>query len=350
MFKRLYLDTNVLFNSWPSPTTSVRATFNLARMLGIQLAMPLVVELELRRQMKAHLEEAVRARDRSLSAISGLLSRFHDRTDVDYADWFTEEFDSGAVMRKYDQASEQAKERWKIRSVPLTSRDLRHFLENAINRVPPFREVNDDVTGFQDAAILASIREDLDRSPGILGAFLTSDKRFAQAAASSSLTVYETLGAVVEALKQYMPTHLRSTVDREERLAKTALWHNQRDAEDFIISTIRPLEFGGVIADSEDVEKLQGLEIEGIEAVIVGPDDNEQPQSFDASFTIRGQLTYKYRFLGRFPLSSTARVWTELDAQVLCEDEEKPSIKFRSARPSQIHRQIEDLHRNSAEL
>jgi hypothetical protein len=350
MFNRLYLDTNVLFNSWPSPSTSVRAMFNLARMLEIELAMPLVVELELKRQMKADLEEAVRARDQSLSAISNLLQRFHDQTDVDYGDWFMDEFGSGALMLKYDRASEQAKDRWKIQSVPLTSRDLQHFLERAINRVPPCREVNDDVTGLQDAAILASIREDLDRSPGVLGAFLTLDKRFAQAAAGSSLPVFETLSAVVEALKQDMPSHLRSTLDREESMAKTALLKNERDAEAFIISTIRPREFDGVIADSRDVEKLQGLEMEGIEAVIVGPDDNGQAQSFDASFTIRGQLTYKYRFLGRFSLSRTARVWTELDAKVFCENEEKPSIQFRSARPSHIHREIEDVHRNNAEL
>ena len=86
--------------------------FNLARMLEIELAMPLVVELELKRQMKAHLEEAVRARDQSLSAISNLLQRFHDQTDVDYEDWFTDEFGSGALMVKYDQASEQAKDHW----------------------------------------------------------------------------------------------------------------------------------------------------------------------------------------------------------------------------------------------
>jgi hypothetical protein len=350
MFNRLYLDTNVLFNGWPSPTALLRATFNLARMLEIELAMPLVVELELKRQMKADLEEAVRARDRSLSAISGLLQRFHNRTDVDYADWFTEEFDSGAIMREYDRASEQTKDSWNILSVPLASRDLRHFLEDAINRVPPFREVNDDVTGLQDAAILASIREDLDRSHGVRGAFLTLDKRFAQAAASSNLTVYQTLDAVVEALKRDMPSHLRSNMDRQERMAKTALLKNLRDAEAFIISTIRPREFGWVIADSEDIETLEGLEIEDIDAIIVGPHENGPAKSFDASFTIRGRLAYEYRFLGRFPLSRTARVWTELDAQVSCEDEEKPSIEFCSARPSHIHREIEDLHRNNAEL
>jgi hypothetical protein len=210
--------------------------------------------------------------------------------------------------------------------------------------------VNDDVTGLQDAAILASIREDLDRSPGVLGAFLTLDKRFAQAAASSSLPVFETLSAVVEALKHDMLPHLRSTVDREERLAKTALLKNRRDAEAFIISTIRPREFGGVIAESENIETLEGLEIEAIDAVIVGPDENGQARSFDASFTVLGKLDYKRRFLGRFLLSSTVRVWTELDAKVFGEDEENPSINFRSARPSQIPPQIEDLHRNNAEL
>ncbi len=216
---------------------------------------------------------------------------------------------------------------------------------------PPLREVNDDVTGLQDAAILASIREDLDRSHGVLGAFLTSDKRFAQAAASSNLTVFQTLDAAVEAFKHDMPTHLRSTMDREERLAKTALLKNQRDAEAFIISTIRPREFGGVIADSEDVEKLQGLEIEDIDAIIVGPDENGQAKRFDASFTIRGQLAYKSLLLGQIPLGlSKLRVWTELDAQISRENEDNPSIEFGSARPSHLHRKIEDLHRNSAEL
>src|SRR5437868_2239612 len=171
MFQRLYLDTNVLFTSWPSPSASVRAMFHLPRMLEVRLAMPQAVELELRRQLRADLEEAVRGRDQSTKKISDILQRFHDRYDVDHADWFTEDFGSGDLMRKYDQASDQAKHSRNMLSIPLTSLDLRHFLDLAINRVPPFREVDGDVTGLQDAAILASIREDLDQSPGVVGSF-----------------------------------------------------------------------------------------------------------------------------------------------------------------------------------
>jgi len=197
-------------------------------MLEVRLAMRQAVEFELRRQLQADLEEAVRGRDQSTKKISDILQRFHDRYDVDHADWFTEDFGSGDLMRKYDQASDQAKHSRNMLSIPLTSLDLRHFLDLAINRVPPFWEVDGDVTGLQDAAILASIREDLDQSPGVVGAFLTSDKRFAQAAASSNLTVYQTLDAVVEALKRDMPTHLRSIMDREEGIAITALLNNPR--------------------------------------------------------------------------------------------------------------------------
>jgi hypothetical protein len=191
------------------------------------------------------------------------------------------------------------------------------------------------------------IREDLDRSPNVLAALLSLDKELARTARASNLTAYESLEAGVEALKSDLSQHLRLTLEREEGVAKTALYRNLQDAQKFTIASIRPNEFDEMIEANDNIEKLQTFEIEEIEATIVEPREQEPGTNFFASFSIRGQLGYQFLFLGRFPISRNRRVWIELDAQILCEDEQTPSIKFLGARASRIHRQIEHLHREN---
>lgn len=62
----------------------------------------------------------------------------------------------------------------------MTARGLTEFLRFAVDRIPPFRETNDKVTGFQDAAVLYSVIDDAVAAGARVCGILSDDKVFSQ--------------------------------------------------------------------------------------------------------------------------------------------------------------------------
>jgi PIN domain len=155
-FDRIYLDTSILRKSnWPHVSTELRFLFELARNFAIDVVIPEPVEIEREEQWFRDLTAATQkcrsahSRRADMLKVAGVGV---DEPREDAPETFRE---------KYRAAAELSKKTNGIKTIPTTTRSVTDFLKLAVTRTAPFQYSGDKVTGFQDAAILLSILDDL---------------------------------------------------------------------------------------------------------------------------------------------------------------------------------------------
>jgi hypothetical protein len=305
----------------------------------VELAVPTAVEQELRRQMTEKLVEVRQGIESAAHKFNKLLDGVGFETE--FYTTQLEEFDCDEVMRKYDETCEVARAKWAIRLVRLTSRTTSDFLDLAIDRHPPFREVGrgKQVAGFQDAVILWSIAEDLERTPGCSGALLTLDGDFA-AVRISRLTIYKSVEETIDALERGIDEQLRKELHDDEEVANAALTKYREAAESFVISSAPSGLEELVDTFGQGNSQLKSFEMEDIDYTIVERKE-ETEKRLRASFTIKGRLcgTSVFKHLRMNP---EVTVWLELDADIST-DESAPI--FTRVRLSPIQKDVDAAHR-----
>ena len=174
--KRIYFDTNVLYN-WPHLPNDRYSVFGAAKWLGTELWVPEVVESELGAQFVRSVVSAYDAVELNVKEINKLC------WGVIPVDIKGSRPDADRLREAFRHRSDQLKTHFGISVLPLATIDVRVLLDMAISRTPPFEErlIRDDkvVTGLQDAAILLSILDQMKAAPGgDRCAFVTADKIF----------------------------------------------------------------------------------------------------------------------------------------------------------------------------
>lgn len=160
--KRIYLDTNILWN-WPNCSNEIWNLFEFARWLKAEIYFPQIVEAELERQF---LETADELTDEIDAKITKLRKHCRNIIDIDIPGQAPTYSD---LQDAYRLQSLSLKLAFDIETVPLTTMNLEVFIEMAINREPPFEEIStknkSGVVGLQDAAILFSVIQHIQKSP-----------------------------------------------------------------------------------------------------------------------------------------------------------------------------------------
>ena len=352
MFRRLYLDTNVLYDGWPSLSTRVKALFLRAQQLKIELSIPAPVERELRRQMQTRIVEAVASFETAHEKLLNLVSSFDDDLEIDLnAISLPEVMNLQNAMRKYDDACESAKRKWEIRPVPFSSEGVEFFFGLANERTPPFKNVGKDkkqAAGFQDAVILWSIYADVERSPECPCALLTLDGDFKResinrtlANRGSVLQLYQCIEEVLASLDEHMEVHLRKALSERESLVHLAVLKNTNAMEGQIARKLTLDQMNVLVSPLFEVLSCSRFSFQQIEAVIVADPMTEDEQArLEASLTICGELWCDELGWPSKPLKTSRRVWLEIDLEIVRSKHDNPSITVKAIRPSFVHREI----------
>jgi hypothetical protein len=223
--KRIYFDTNILYK-WPHLPNDLYAVFGAAKWLGTELWVPEVVESELRAQFVRSVMSAYDSAELNIKEIDKLCR------GVLPVDIKGTRPNTNQLWEAFRNRSDQLKAQLGISVVPLTTVDLRVFLDMAISRTPPFEEhtiANERiVTGLQDAAILFSILDHVTTAPiGERCALVTADKIFHAAETrkliSGRLEVFKTVKDLFEDLFNHIWAATRSAWDAEMKQVEANL-------------------------------------------------------------------------------------------------------------------------------
>jgi hypothetical protein len=177
LIKRIYFDTNQL-QGWPYVSNSIAYIFRAANWLNTELYIPATVEDELERQFVRDVNAAFREAN---SGAQELKKLFRGVLPVEFV---VPHVSDDALRRAFRARSTQMKEFFHISTIPLVEIPSGVLVGMAINRQPPFEEVNAGkertvVTGLQDTAIILSIIEHLrSTTAGDRNSFVSSDGVF----------------------------------------------------------------------------------------------------------------------------------------------------------------------------
>lgn len=256
IFTRIYFDSNILIAAnWPKPSAALERFLSLAQLLKVGVFLPKAVEDELEAHWSRMFDKTYINATKSLTE----LKKHAGQSDL-RADSMLPTKD--AALAAYLESVKTVKEKWKIETVPLTSRPMGEFFRMAINDVPPFQE--DDV-GFQDTVILFSIIDHLVKEAGNTAAFISKDGIFSNSiildhteAAKVSLQVYASLQEVYKELDSRLEDAIKRAWDKDRQRAEDALTEKLSDIQKFVAENLeiseRDLGFGGRILAVRNVE------------------------------------------------------------------------------------------------
>jgi hypothetical protein len=160
--KRIYFDTNILWG-WPNCSNEIWKILSVASWLKIELYIPKVVEDELEAQFIRGVHQRLSDLDTAVNQYRKLCRNIIE-TDIDGSSPTDEQLQDEFLFR-----SDEIKQHYSIKTVPLTTVPLDVVLDMAIHRIAPFEQITIDknkhiVTGLQDAVIFYSIIEHLPKT------------------------------------------------------------------------------------------------------------------------------------------------------------------------------------------
>lgn len=262
--KRIYFDTNILYH-WPHLPNDLLSVLGVANWVRSELYLPSVVEDELEGQF---VREAERIYD-ALAANAKDLERL--ARDVFVPDINGSRHESAQLRTDFRTRSGQLKTHFGIVGVPLTAKPLNEFVEMAINRVPPFEEVDvgkkRQVVGLQDAAILFSIVEHMrtaqeaDRCALVSadGVFHKAETRRVLERAGVRLQLFKNVRSLFDDLFSHVWEAVRTAWRAEMQQVETSLNEQKEQLSKQILPLLKPSDVGGGIGGV--VKEIVGISI-----------------------------------------------------------------------------------------
>jgi predicted nuclease with RNAse H fold len=261
-FKRLYLDTTVLRKSnWPHISAELSFLLESARNFGIEVFLPEVVE----REREAQWFRDFTAASQKLDAAADKLAVSLGAVGADRAAIPNQNLD--ALKARYRTQADEEKARGGIRTVPITARPITELLKMAVERIPPFQQAGDKVTGFQDTLILFSIIDDAKAAGATICAIVSDDDVFSK--------IDHIARAERVILKHFRNTHDVWKLLVDEIAPNVVEWRNQQRAEirralefqsDQIIELLRkkvaPEMVDSRVEKIEAIKRLEVLEVD----------------------------------------------------------------------------------------
>jgi hypothetical protein len=249
--KRIYFDSNMLFR-WPNLPNNVASLFGVANWVGADLYIPKTVEEELEGQFVRNANATWDAMASNLKELTKLCNQI---INVDVQGNRPHEDDLRAAFRA---RSQQLKNYWRIQSVPVHEIDLATLLEMAINRDPPFEEIEISktkhvVTGLQDTAILLAVaahmkNADKDARCALIsndGVFQKQGCRDLLDAADVKLEMFRSVDALFKDLFDHVWAAIRSGWDAEMKQVETSLNEQKETLQAQIIPFLDISRLGG---------------------------------------------------------------------------------------------------------
>jgi hypothetical protein len=168
-FDSLIFDSEPLIASnWPGDSQTLKEIAWMAHELGVVLFVPEPVLRELEQHF-------LRQYDRLKGEIASKAEKIRRGYEYIDANAFVVGMpDERGVRNSYRTAVSVTTDRLAIRNIPVTTYTLDEIYGWCLKRVPPFKDVNSGVIGFQDTVIFLSVVEFLAAGGG-RGAFISKD-------------------------------------------------------------------------------------------------------------------------------------------------------------------------------
>lgn len=298
-FNSIFFDSQPLLAAqWPNVSTALNNIFIFARMFEVRLFLPIAVEMEL---------EANRLRkfETNCSDVTSTMDKLKNSL------WYT---DTGevtirlpnreAVLGQYRAKVQDVKDAWDIETIPLAERSLEELFVMAIHREPPFKEVKEEVAGFQDTVIFLSVVDYLRKEQEWRGAFVSNDgiydvqkKRLLHLAESAGmrLSLYRTLdeiGAEFETeLMSRIDEQVREMWAQDERNATEALRRRADEIQEFIATNIEFSDsFMMPVGKIIKIDQVEVTNIQNVRTIYPGQRGNEESAKLSFEASIRMQV------------------------------------------------------------
>lgn len=227
-FGRIYFDTEPLTQSqWPKVSTSLENAFKLAALFDVELCIPQAVLDERQAQWFRTAVKKYQALVTAHKALAQWCKEFCEVPAISPPN-------AGEIKRAYLTQTGDVLKRYRITTVPTTSRSAAELYKHALDGVPPFAEKG---TGFKDAVILVSILDHLAANPiGKPAIVLTKDTDFDERALSKlagnlelDLKIYRSVDEVNTVLDVALDKVIQERWRRDRERAQVAL-EGQADA------------------------------------------------------------------------------------------------------------------------
>jgi hypothetical protein len=294
-FRRLYIDTSVLISSnWPRISTNLERIFQLCDLVRVDLFLPKPVEDEL----QTYWLETYRDKCRKAYNAHEEISKHLSFLKHDWKPTFpTEE----AVMEEFRKRTQEIKEKWKIGSIPLTSRNLDEIFRFAVEHHAPFAKED---KGFKDTVIYFSVIDHLAKTASIQAAFVSFDKIFGDPKVTEltksigvDLAMYSNIEDVDKELTSWVEGVMKTLWQKDTQRAEESIKKKTTEVEKFLLDTfeVSESEFGF----GSRVVAVQGLELKAIRNVRTPPLDERRKDepvriSFEAQIELNAIVEQTY--------------------------------------------------------
>jgi hypothetical protein len=170
-FDAIYFDTNILLGTgWPNPSV----VFHNVCILAINWGIPTFIPQPVIKEAEEHWLRGVRE---EMSRVNSAVKDLQRKAAPALCDAKVE-FPSVETLRgQYTDRRDEAIARYHLTISPYTQCSIEEVFHHATKYVMPF-EYDKEGKGFQDAVILLSILDDLDKTPDARAVLVTKDNGF----------------------------------------------------------------------------------------------------------------------------------------------------------------------------
>ena len=281
IFDRVVIDSNALRGSaWPEVSADLENLFDLCKLFRITVAIPEAVELELAEWWR---RMAVGRSDSTEKAIKKVREGISNPEILETA----KVLDSGLAQVRMRAASEEAKAKWNVQTIPITKVGVDALFRRAASKLPPFDEAG---RGFKDAVILFSIlewcsKQAADSQEFTRVALVTKDGDFDVtgvtdlcAQSNVDLEIFGSFSSIVVQLEKDLDLVRQQLRDRDAARARDAISARLPDLQAFAEQNleISESEFSGY--SNVEVNSIRLLEIKDVRTNYLGEKAGDAPK------------------------------------------------------------------------
>lgn len=257
---RVYFDSSVLrAENWPYLSSKLERLLGLADALEVRVLLPLAVERELENNWFRALRKK---RDEIMGRVQAFNTYGAKIVSLLGVSGLQKEEE---ILPAYRRLIGELKSKWKIKTIPFTSRSTEAIFNDAIRRIAPFQH---EGKGFQDAVIWYSVIDDLAKRPGQMGAFVSQDEDFREeplmesaAASGARIKLYKSVDEVAQVIQERIVETFKQVWEKDQQEALQSLEARLLDIQKFVEENLQiyeqDLRLGGTLIAIHQIEVLK---------------------------------------------------------------------------------------------